>query len=354
MSREGFVPPSASNLGNAASGIQSIKNYGVKYVCAQCAVNFTLSPKEPVRCKECGHRVLYKARTKRMVQFEAQKLRILPLLAHQDSKQLPEPPQRNAEIVNYVFQLGKLNDFELTQSNQNKKKEILESFYENITLLRGIDNPNKDIIKSMILHKVVGFSPGYNELIESVGFDSDMVYLVALRYFLNPDKLGKIGRVNQLVSYLIKHSKVISEQDWTFLNKLTKQNVLSLTIENVHLSPYLQKLVDIVENVDACYYKFDLVGMLQHLNKAQNGYELESSGGRNVFVKYFVGYYRYCIIERALMEWNINSVTTSTWNKYRLGAQWKLVWDTYYNSGNIEPPGGASIKKKVQNIISVS
>lgn len=71
MSREGFVPPSAANLGNAASGIQSIKNYGVKYVCAQCAVNFTLSPKEPVRCKECGHRVLYKARTKRMVQFEA-------------------------------------------------------------------------------------------------------------------------------------------------------------------------------------------------------------------------------------------------------------------------------------------
>lgn len=286
--------------------------------------------------------------------YHLEKLRILPLLAHQDSKQLPEPPQRNAEIVNYVFQLGKLNDFELTQSNQNKKKEILESFYENITLLRGIDNPNKDIVKSMILHKVVGFSPGYNELIESVGFDSDMVYLVALRYFLNPDKLGKIGRVNQLVSYLIKHSKVISEQDWTFLNKLTKQNVLSLTIENVHLSPYLQKLVDIVENVDACYYKFDLVGMLQHLNKAQNGYELESSGGRNVFVKYFVGYYRYCIIERALMEWNINSVTTSTWNKYRLGAQWKLVWDTYYNSGNIEPPGGASIKKKVQNIISVS
>ena len=71
MSREGFVPPSAANLGNAASGMQSIKNYGVKYVCAQCAVNFTLSPKEPVRCKECGHRVLYKARTKRMVQFEA-------------------------------------------------------------------------------------------------------------------------------------------------------------------------------------------------------------------------------------------------------------------------------------------
>ncbi|GME79150.1 unnamed protein product [Ambrosiozyma monospora] len=30
MSREGFVPPTAANLGNAASGIQSLKNYGVK------------------------------------------------------------------------------------------------------------------------------------------------------------------------------------------------------------------------------------------------------------------------------------------------------------------------------------
>lgn len=73
MSREGFIAPSGAALGSAAAGVQAVSGFGagVKYVCAQCAVNFSLSPKEPVRCKECGHRVLYKARTKRMVQFEA-------------------------------------------------------------------------------------------------------------------------------------------------------------------------------------------------------------------------------------------------------------------------------------------
>ncbi|ODV62499.1 DNA-directed RNA polymerase core subunit RPC10 [Ascoidea rubescens DSM 1968] len=71
MNREGFVPPTQSNLAAAAAGVSSFKNYGIKYVCASCAVPFTLGKNEPVRCKECGHRILYKARTRRMVQFEA-------------------------------------------------------------------------------------------------------------------------------------------------------------------------------------------------------------------------------------------------------------------------------------------
>ncbi|KNE71536.1 hypothetical protein AMAG_15750 [Allomyces macrogynus ATCC 38327] len=41
------------------------------YLCAACGEETELKPKEPVRCKSCGHRVLYKKRTSRMVQFEA-------------------------------------------------------------------------------------------------------------------------------------------------------------------------------------------------------------------------------------------------------------------------------------------
>ncbi|KAJ3359413.1 hypothetical protein AMAG_04572 [Allomyces macrogynus ATCC 38327] len=41
------------------------------YLCAACGEETELKPKEPVRCKTCGHRVLYKKRTSRMVQFEA-------------------------------------------------------------------------------------------------------------------------------------------------------------------------------------------------------------------------------------------------------------------------------------------
>ncbi|PWN22992.1 hypothetical protein BCV69DRAFT_104238 [Microstroma glucosiphilum] len=36
-----------------------------------CAALNEVRPREPIRCKECGHRVLYKQRTKRMLHFEA-------------------------------------------------------------------------------------------------------------------------------------------------------------------------------------------------------------------------------------------------------------------------------------------
>ncbi len=66
-SREGFAP--ASNISAAAGGFSAVKSYGVKYICAYCAATFTLSKTEAIRCKECGHRVIYKARTKRMGMF---------------------------------------------------------------------------------------------------------------------------------------------------------------------------------------------------------------------------------------------------------------------------------------------
>ncbi|KAJ1964106.1 DNA-directed RNA polymerase core subunit rpc10 [Dispira parvispora] len=41
------------------------------YLCADCGEDNEIKPKEPIRCRTCGHRVLYKKRTARMVQFEA-------------------------------------------------------------------------------------------------------------------------------------------------------------------------------------------------------------------------------------------------------------------------------------------
>lgn len=67
--REGFSIP--SSISHAALGQVQSKSLGVKYNCAQCAASFSLSKSDTIRCKECGHRVIYKARTKRMVQFEA-------------------------------------------------------------------------------------------------------------------------------------------------------------------------------------------------------------------------------------------------------------------------------------------
>ncbi|KAI9825565.1 MAG: DNA-directed RNA polymerase core subunit rpc10 [Phylliscum demangeonii] len=41
------------------------------YLCGECGDRVPLERGDPIRCKDCGHRVLYKERTKRMVQFEA-------------------------------------------------------------------------------------------------------------------------------------------------------------------------------------------------------------------------------------------------------------------------------------------
>ncbi|KAF2996606.1 DNA-directed RNA polymerase core subunit rpc10 [Curvularia kusanoi] len=43
----------------------------VHYKCGDCDQDVPLKRGEPIRCKQCGHRVLYKQRTNRMVQFEA-------------------------------------------------------------------------------------------------------------------------------------------------------------------------------------------------------------------------------------------------------------------------------------------
>jgi DNA-directed RNA polymerases I, II, and III subunit RPABC4 len=37
----------------------------VTYICGECASKVALNLGDAIRCKECGHRVLYKGRTKR-------------------------------------------------------------------------------------------------------------------------------------------------------------------------------------------------------------------------------------------------------------------------------------------------
>ncbi|PIL33607.1 hypothetical protein GSI_04230 [Ganoderma sinense ZZ0214-1] len=43
----------------------------MSYLCADCGASNEIRPREPIRCRQCGHRIMYKKRTTRMVQFEA-------------------------------------------------------------------------------------------------------------------------------------------------------------------------------------------------------------------------------------------------------------------------------------------
>ncbi|KAI9674712.1 MAG: DNA-directed RNA polymerase core subunit rpc10 [Caeruleum heppii] len=81
MSREQYQIPTATPGFTAGSGGFSSQTEGVSavdasgpavtYLCGDCNAKVPLKRGDPIRCKECGHRVLYKERTKRMVQFEA-------------------------------------------------------------------------------------------------------------------------------------------------------------------------------------------------------------------------------------------------------------------------------------------
>ncbi|KAI2472679.1 DNA directed RNA polymerase [Annulohypoxylon bovei var. microspora] len=85
MSREQYQIPTSSQGGNSstqAGGAAPRSNVfdtmdptaslaTMHYICGDCGTKFPLKRNDPIRCKECGCRVLYKERTKRMVQFEA-------------------------------------------------------------------------------------------------------------------------------------------------------------------------------------------------------------------------------------------------------------------------------------------
>jgi len=63
-----YEPPSNTGAGRSYAGAASATMH---YLCADCGVKVGINKGEPIRCKECGHRILYKQRTRRMVQFEA-------------------------------------------------------------------------------------------------------------------------------------------------------------------------------------------------------------------------------------------------------------------------------------------
>jgi len=73
MSREQYQVPTASSQSLGVSGprpygSQELSNSDgplMQYACGDCGVKTTLRRTDPIRCKECGCRVLYKERTKR-------------------------------------------------------------------------------------------------------------------------------------------------------------------------------------------------------------------------------------------------------------------------------------------------
>ena len=47
------------------------RTHAMNYLCGDCGVVNEIKPKDPIRCRFCGYRILYKMRTKNLIQFEA-------------------------------------------------------------------------------------------------------------------------------------------------------------------------------------------------------------------------------------------------------------------------------------------
>ena len=62
MSREAYVAPTFQTQ------TTSIEGPTTQYLCGECNAKVQLKKGDPLRCKDCGHRVLYKERTKRYAQ----------------------------------------------------------------------------------------------------------------------------------------------------------------------------------------------------------------------------------------------------------------------------------------------
>ncbi|KAI6351398.1 hypothetical protein MCOR25_009958 [Pyricularia grisea] len=75
MSREEYQMPTggASQSQGGASGgaVSAPPSQPILYSCGDCGFKFEMNRRDPIRCTECGCRVLYKNRTNRMIEFEA-------------------------------------------------------------------------------------------------------------------------------------------------------------------------------------------------------------------------------------------------------------------------------------------
>lgn len=72
MSREAYQVPSlgAQNaFGPDGIAGAAVEGPVASYVCGECSSKVSLKRGDQIRCKDCGHRVLYKERTKRLVSF---------------------------------------------------------------------------------------------------------------------------------------------------------------------------------------------------------------------------------------------------------------------------------------------
>ena len=60
-----------NQVANRGTSTVTAPGEGVVYVCGECGEENKIKPGDTIQCRECGYRILYKKRTRRVVQYEA-------------------------------------------------------------------------------------------------------------------------------------------------------------------------------------------------------------------------------------------------------------------------------------------
>ena len=65
------TPNPMATPGGATPGPQPTRHQAMAYVCGECHAENEIKTGDPIRCRECGYRIMYKKRTKRVVVYDA-------------------------------------------------------------------------------------------------------------------------------------------------------------------------------------------------------------------------------------------------------------------------------------------
>ncbi|XP_044736378.1 DNA-directed RNA polymerases I, II, and III subunit RPABC4 [Chrysoperla carnea] len=58
-------------MSEPSSSKETVIRTPMVYICGECHHENEIRARDPIRCRECGYRIMYKKRTKRLVVFDA-------------------------------------------------------------------------------------------------------------------------------------------------------------------------------------------------------------------------------------------------------------------------------------------
>ena len=79
MSREAYAPPTLQRQGSTFGVTSEIDGPSTQYLCGDCNAEVPLKKGDPIRCKDCGYRVLYKERTRRYLKNSCSVMNVGPV-----------------------------------------------------------------------------------------------------------------------------------------------------------------------------------------------------------------------------------------------------------------------------------